>query len=41
MISLGKLQKQGWDICIREDGMVLRDQAGNVFADIDMVNNVR
>ena len=40
LISLGKLQKQGWDIRIREDGMVLRDRAGDVFADIDMVNNV-
>ena len=40
LISLGKLQKQGWDIRIREDGMVLRDRARNVFADINMVNNV-
>ena len=40
LISLGKLQKQGWDIRIREDRMVLRDRARNVFADIDMVNNV-
>ena len=40
LILPGKLEDQGWDVCFRKDGMVIRDQAGDVFADIDKINKV-
>ena len=40
LVSLGKLEGQGWDICLQDSGMVLRNLAGDIFADIEKVHNV-
>ena len=40
LVSLGKLESQGWDIHLWKDWMVLRDWVGDVFAEIDKVNNI-
>ena len=40
LVSLGKLEGQGWDIRLRDSGMVLRNPAGDVFVDIKKVHNV-
>ena len=40
LLSLGKLEGQGWDIRLRKGGMELRDRVGNMFAYVLKVNNV-
>jgi transposase InsO family protein len=40
LVSLGKLEGQGWDIRLREGGMELRNRDGDMFANIERVNNV-
>jgi len=40
LISLGKLQRQGWEIRIWDGGMELRNQDGHKVADVEMVNDV-
>ena len=40
LVSLGKLQRQGWAIRLLDGGMELTDRDGELFATIEMVNNV-
>ena len=40
LVSLGKLEGQGWDVRLRDGGMELRDRDGDLFADVEKVNNV-
>ena len=40
LLSLGKLEGQGWDICLKDGGMELWDQDGDLFAVISKVNNI-
>ena len=40
LLSLGKLEGQGWDIRLRDGGMELRDREGDVFTIVSRVNNV-
>ena len=40
LLSLGKLEGQGWDIRLKDGEMELRDQEGDVFTNITRVNNV-
>ena len=40
LVSLGKLESQGWDVRLREGGMELRDRGGDLFTNIENVNNV-
>jgi len=40
LLSMGKLDDQGWDICLRKGGMELWDCNGELFADIAKVNKV-
>ena len=40
LLSLGKLEGQGWDICLHQGGMELKDWHGDVFAHVPKVNNV-
>jgi hypothetical protein len=39
-VSLGKLENQGWDICLCDGGMELQNRDGKLFANIERVNNV-
>ena len=39
-VSLGKLEGQGWDVRLCNDGMELRNRDGDLFANIEKVNNV-
>jgi hypothetical protein len=41
LLSLGKLEGQGWDICLKDGGMKLCDQDGDVFAVVSKINNVK
>jgi hypothetical protein len=40
LLSLRKLEGQGWDICLKDGRMELRDREGDVFAVVSRVNNV-
>jgi transposase InsO family protein len=40
LVSLGELESQGWGIRLRDGGMELQNRDGDLFADIDRVNNV-
>jgi hypothetical protein len=40
LVSLGKLESQGWDIRLRDGGMELQNRDGDLFANIERVNNV-
>jgi hypothetical protein len=40
LVSLGKLESQGWGIRLCDGGMELQNQGGDLFANIDRVNNV-
>jgi hypothetical protein len=40
LVSLGKLEGQGWDIRLCDGRMELRDRSENLFADIQKANNV-
>ena len=40
LVSLGKLEGQGWDVCLREGRMELRNQEGDLFAQVEKVDNV-
>ena len=40
LASLGKLEGQGWDVCLCDDGMELRNRDGDLFAHVEKVNNV-
>ena len=40
LVSLGKLEGQGWDIHLQDSRMVLRNPAGDIFADIKKVHNI-
>ena len=40
LVSLGKLEGQGWDVHLKNGGMELRYQDGDLFANISKVNNV-
>ena len=40
LVSLGKLEGQGWDVRLCDGGMELRNRDGDLFADVEKVNNV-
>jgi hypothetical protein len=40
LVSLGKLDGQGWDVRLRDGGVELRDRDGDLFANVAKVNNV-
>jgi len=40
LVSLGKLESQGWGICLRNGGMELKNRDGDVFTNVEKVNNV-
>ena len=40
LVSLGKLEGQGWDVHLKNGGMEVWDQDGDLFANISKVNNV-
>jgi len=40
LVSLGKLQQQGWEIRLLDGGMELTDRDGGLFATVETVNNV-
>ena len=40
LVSLGKLKGQGWDACLCDGRMELRDRNEDLFADIEKANNV-
>ena len=40
LVSLGKLEGQGWGVSLREGRMELRGQEGDMFASVEKVNNV-
>ena len=40
LISLGKLESQGLDVRVRDGGMVLGNRVGDVFVDIEKVQNL-
>jgi len=40
LLSMGKLEDQGWDVCLCKGGMELRDHNGGLFADIAKTNKV-
>jgi hypothetical protein len=40
LVSLGKLESQGWGICLHNGGMELQNRDGDLFANINRVNNV-
>ena len=40
LLSLGKLESQGWGICLKDSRMELRDQHGDLFAVGSKVNNI-
>ena len=40
LLSLGKLEGQGWDIRLRQGSMELKDRHGDVFAHVPKVNNI-
>jgi len=39
-LSLGKLEGQGWDICLKDGGMELRGRERDMFAIVRKANNV-
>jgi len=40
LVSLGKLESQGWGICLQNGGMELKNRDGDVFTNVKKVNNV-
>ena len=40
LVSLGKLEAQEWEVCIRDGRMEICDQDGDLFANVEKVNNV-
>jgi hypothetical protein len=40
LVSLGELEGQGWDVRLREGGMEPRNRDGDMFTNIERVNNV-
>ena len=40
LLSLGKLESQGWTVCLKDGGMELLDRSGDRFAFVGRVNNV-
>jgi len=40
LLSMGKLEDQGWDVHLHKGGMELRDRNGGLFADIAKMNKV-
>ena len=40
LAALWKLKGQGWDFCLRDGRMILRNRMGDVLADIEKQNNV-
>jgi len=40
LVSLGKLDGQGWGVCLCDGMMELRDRDGDLFANIAKANNV-
>jgi transposase InsO family protein len=40
LVSLGKLEGQGWDVRLQDGGMELRNRDGDLFTNIERENNV-
>jgi hypothetical protein len=40
LLSLGKLAGQGWEVCIMDGGMELKDRSGELFAVVKKTNNI-
>ena len=40
LVSRGKLEGQGWDVCLCDGGMEPRNRDGDLFANVEKVNNV-
>ena len=40
LVSLGKLEGQRWDVRLCDGGVELRNRDGDLFADVENVNNV-
>ena len=40
LVSLGKIEGQGWDVRLCDGGMELRNRDGDLFANVAKVNNV-
>ena len=40
LVSLGMLESQGWGVCLQNGGMELTNRDGDVFTNVEKVNNV-
>ena len=40
LLPLGKLEGQGWDICLKDGGMEIQDRDGDLFAVVSKVKSV-